>query len=169
MRFDKFSFASIQIDGSTYEHDVMVDRGKIRQRKKKPSKQLREQYGHTPWSVEDKIPWKCQRLVVGTGAYGRLPVMEQVKQEAKGRKIKLLVLPTNEAIQALQQDKRDSQRDLLAPPTTGLGAAARCAGNFYLHQIWTVEPGFLSGTQTMPATHSVEVSDESFQDGQSLT
>ena len=65
MRFDKFSFASIQIDGSTYEHDVMVDRGKIRQRKKKPSKQLREQYGHTPWSVEDKIPWKCQRLVVG--------------------------------------------------------------------------------------------------------
>jgi hypothetical protein len=29
MRFDKFSFGSIQIDGSTYEHDVVIDRGEI--------------------------------------------------------------------------------------------------------------------------------------------
>jgi hypothetical protein len=27
MRFDNFSFGSIQIDGSTYEHDVVIDRG----------------------------------------------------------------------------------------------------------------------------------------------
>jgi hypothetical protein len=103
MHFDKFSFGSIQIDGSTYEHDVIIDRGEICKRQKKPSKQFREQFGHTPLSVEEKIPWKCQRLVVGTGAYGRLPVMEEVKQEAKRRKIELLVLPTNEAIQALKQ------------------------------------------------------------------
>jgi hypothetical protein len=32
MRFDKFSFGSIQIDGSTYEHDVIIDRGEIRKR-----------------------------------------------------------------------------------------------------------------------------------------
>ena len=37
MRFDKFSFGSLQIDGSTYEHDVVVDHGQIRKRKKKPS------------------------------------------------------------------------------------------------------------------------------------
>ncbi len=36
MRFDK-SFGSLQIDGSTYEHDVVIDHGKIRKRKKKPS------------------------------------------------------------------------------------------------------------------------------------
>jgi hypothetical protein len=34
MRFDKFSFGSIQIDGSTYEHDVIIDRAEIRKRKK---------------------------------------------------------------------------------------------------------------------------------------
>src|ERR1700758_1340355 len=45
MRFNKFSFGSIQIDGSTYEHDVIVDRGEIRKRKKKPSKKFREQFG----------------------------------------------------------------------------------------------------------------------------
>src|SRR2546425_10301334 len=41
MRFDKFSFGSIQIDGSAYEHDVVVDRGEIRKRKKKPYKRFR--------------------------------------------------------------------------------------------------------------------------------
>ena len=63
--------------------------GKIRKRKKKPSKQFREQFGHTPLSVAEKIPWKCNQLVIGTN--GRLPVMEEVKQEAERRKIELLV------------------------------------------------------------------------------
>jgi len=103
MRFDKFSFGSIQIDGSTYEHDVIIDRGKIRKRKKKPSKQFREQFGHTPLSVEEKIPWKCKQLVIGTGASGKLPVMEEVKQEAERRKIELLVLPTTDAIRTLRE------------------------------------------------------------------
>jgi len=104
MRFDKFSFGSIQIDGSTYEHDVIIDRGEIRKRKKKPSKQFRGQSGHTSLSSEEKIRWKCKRLIIGTGAHGGLPVMEEVKQEAKRRKIELLVMPTAEAIEALQQD-----------------------------------------------------------------
>jgi hypothetical protein len=106
MRFNKFSFGSIQIDGSTYEHDVIIDRGEIRKRKKKPSKKFRNNFGHTPLSVEENIPWKCQRLVVGTGADGKLPVMKEVKQEAQRRKIELLVLPTAEAIQALQQGNK---------------------------------------------------------------
>ena len=34
MRYDKFSFGSIQIDGVVYEHDVLIDRGKVSKRKK---------------------------------------------------------------------------------------------------------------------------------------
>ena len=56
MRFDKFSFGSIRIDGSTYEHDVIIDRGEIRKRKKKPSKKFREQFGHMPLSMKRKSP-----------------------------------------------------------------------------------------------------------------
>lgn len=93
MRFEDFSFGSIRIDGVTYEHDVVIDRGKIRKRKKKPSKKFREAFGHTPLSLEEKIPWKCRSLVVGTGG-GALPVMDEVKREAERRKIKLLILPT---------------------------------------------------------------------------
>jgi hypothetical protein len=104
MRFEDFSFGSIQIDDITYEHDVVIDRGEIRKRKKKPSKRYREKFGHTPLSVEEGIPWKCRRLVVGTGAYGSLPVMKEVKLEAERRKIQLLILPTAQALEALEQD-----------------------------------------------------------------
>ncbi len=77
MRFEGFSFGSIRIDGVTYDHDVVIDRGEVQKRKKKPSKKFRDEFGHTPLSVEEKIPWKCRCLVVGTGT-GALPVMEEV-------------------------------------------------------------------------------------------
>jgi hypothetical protein len=104
MRFDNFSFGSLRIDGSTYEQDVIIDRGEIRKRQKKPSKRFREGFGHTPLSLREDIPWKCDCLVVGTGAYGRLPVMKEVQREAERRKVKLLILPTIQAIDALRQD-----------------------------------------------------------------
>ena len=66
MRFDHFSFASIRIDGMTYEHDVVIDRGEVHKRKKKPSKKFRDSFGHTPLSMEEEIPWKCRRLETGT-------------------------------------------------------------------------------------------------------
>src|SRR5258707_8973969 len=77
MDFGKFHFGGIEIDDVTYERDVVIDRGRIRKRKKQPSKRFREEFGHTPVSVEEEIPWKCQRLVVGTGRYGSLPVMRR--------------------------------------------------------------------------------------------
>jgi hypothetical protein len=78
MRFEAFCFGSIRIDGVTYNHDVVIDRGKVRKRKKKPSRKFRPAFGHTPLSTEEKIPWNCRRLVVGTGT-GALPVMTDVK------------------------------------------------------------------------------------------
>ena len=108
MRFDNFSFGSLQINDSTYEHDVVIDRGKILDRKKKPSKKFRTEFGHTPLSVEEDIPWKCTRLVIGTGAYGNLPVMKEVKREAERRKIELLVMRTSDAIEVLKKQSKDT-------------------------------------------------------------
>ena len=106
MRFQEFSFGSIRIDGVTYEHDVVIDRGDVRKRKKKPSKKFRDEFGHTPISIEEEIPWECRRLIIGTGT-GALPVMGDVRREAERRRIELLVLTTSDAIKAL---KRDSHR-----------------------------------------------------------
>jgi hypothetical protein len=102
MLFEKFSFGSIRIDGTTYEFDVVVDRGQVRKRKKKPSKKFGGAFGHTPVSIEEALPWKCRRLVIGTGT-GALPVMAEVKREAQRRKIKLVILPTADAIEELKQ------------------------------------------------------------------
>src|SRR5215470_16478341 len=106
-RFEAFSFGSIRIDGVTYEHDVLIDRGQVRKRKKKASKKFRDAFGHTPLSIEEEIPWKCRKLVVGTGT-GALPIMEEVKQEAKRRHVELLVLPTAQAIQALVESPEET-------------------------------------------------------------
>jgi hypothetical protein len=102
MRFEGFSFGSIRIDGVSYDYDIVIDRGQIRERKKKPSKRFRDSFGHTPLSLEEEIPWKCSRLVVGTGT-GALPVMDEVRREARRRKVELIILPTEEAMELLNQ------------------------------------------------------------------
>ena len=107
MHFEAFSFGLIRIDGVSYEHDVVIDRGKVRKRKKKASKRFRDLFGHTPLSLEEELPWKCRRLVIGTGR-GALPVMKEVKREAKRRKIDLLVLPTEQAINVLRQEPAET-------------------------------------------------------------
>jgi hypothetical protein len=103
MRFEEFAFGCIRIDGITYDHDVVIDRGKIQKREKRPSKKFRDAFGHTPLSAEEKIPWKCRRLVIGTGG-GALPVMDEVRREAERRKIELLILPTSQAIEVLKRE-----------------------------------------------------------------
>jgi len=107
MRFESFSFGSIRIDGVTYEHDVVIDRGEVRKRKKKPSRRFRHDFGHTPLSIEEQIPWHCRRLVIGTGT-GALPVMEQVQREAERRKIELVIVPTARAIELLERESADT-------------------------------------------------------------
>src|SRR5207245_8062295 len=104
MLFAGLSFGCIDVDGVAYHHDVVIDRGEIRKRKKKPSKKFRDAFGHTPLSMEEKIPWNCRRLEVGTGT-GALPVMEEVKHEAKRRKVELVILPTARAIEGLEEER----------------------------------------------------------------
>ena len=102
MKFEEFSFGSIRIDGVTYEHDVLIDHGKVRKRKKKLSRALKIG-GHTPLSTAEDIPWDCQTLVVGTGAHGALPVTEDLRAEAARRHVKLESLPTTKAIKVLKR------------------------------------------------------------------
>jgi hypothetical protein len=103
MKIEQFSFGSIRIDGTEYKHDVVIDRGKISKRKKKASKPFREQYGHTPLSPHEDIPWNCRHLIIGTGAYGSLPVMDEVAREAAKRHVELVLLPTSGAIEKVNE------------------------------------------------------------------
>ena len=84
--------------------------------------------------MEEKIPWKCRCLVIGTGT-GALPVMKQVKREAKRRNIKLLILPTKQAIQELKQKPDGNQRH----PARHLLSHARSA-NHALSYVKSIPP-----------------------------
>ncbi len=92
----------------TYDRDVVIDRGEVHSRNKKPSKPLRGAFGHTPLSVAEAIPWRCWCLVVGTGADGALPVMEEIKEEAAHRNVELVTVPTSEAVRLLATEPKDT-------------------------------------------------------------
>lgn len=70
------------------------------------SKPFRDAFGHTPLSVEEKSPWKCQRLVIGTGAQGGLLLMWEVEREADRRGVELVTVPTQEAITILNHGRK---------------------------------------------------------------
>jgi hypothetical protein len=87
---------------------VVLDRGVISKRKKKLSRQFREQFGPTPLTLHEDIPWKCKRLVIGTGMEGRLPVMDEVVAEARRRKVEVVLCLTPEAVQLLANSFADT-------------------------------------------------------------
>ena len=105
MRAQLVAFGEIEIDGRRYDHDVLIDGGQIHKRAKKASKVYRDAYGHTPLSLGENLPWGGRQLIVGTGMYGRLPVMPEVHQEAERRKIELVVVPTEAACRLLADRK----------------------------------------------------------------
>jgi hypothetical protein len=82
-------FGSIEVQGQTYEHDVVIDRGIVRKRSKKPSKPYRDKFGHTPLSADEELPWGGPRLIIGTGAHGSLTIMPEVVAEAAHRNVDL--------------------------------------------------------------------------------
>lgn len=97
-------FGEIELEGRLYAHDVVVDAGEVRKRRKGPSKDRRDRYGHTPLTAAEEIPWgpKGSGLIVGTGADGMLPVDPDVRREAARRGVDVVEAPTAEACALLE-------------------------------------------------------------------
>jgi hypothetical protein len=64
-------FGEIEVEGKRYTHDVVIDGGKVRKRKKGPSKQFREKFGHTPLSAGEEIPWEPSGSLSGPALMAR--------------------------------------------------------------------------------------------------
>lgn len=101
-------FGAIVVDGERFEHDVVIEAGRVRPRAKGPSREYRARYGHTPLSLAEDLPWEGPRLYVGTGASGRLPIMTEVWAEAEARDVELLASPTAEICNLLESIKPTS-------------------------------------------------------------
>jgi len=96
------AFGELEIEGVQYTRDVVIDGGRVRRRSKGPSKALRDRFGHTPLTSAEAIPWGGQRLIVGTGAEGALPVAPDVYAEAARRGIAVDARPTKDACRLLR-------------------------------------------------------------------
>ena len=103
MNVKSLSFGSINIDGKDYVKDVVIRKGKIEKRKKKKSKAFRSQFGHTPLSTLENIPWDCKKLIIGTGQSAALPVMQEVKETAKKKGVELVLMRTPDAIHSINE------------------------------------------------------------------
>ena len=97
MQVQLLRFGSIEVDGREYQNDIIIEGGRVRKRKKKPSKPYRDQFGHTPLSADEELPWGGGQLIIGTGAYGSLPIMRQVHEEARRRGVDVADMPTADA------------------------------------------------------------------------
>jgi hypothetical protein len=108
MDVDYPGFGNIVVNGQQFDSDVVIEEGRVRRRKKGPSKAYRSQFGHTPLSADEEIPWSAGRLIVGTGVSGRLPLTPELLEEAEARGVELVALPTSEACELLRGDDQDT-------------------------------------------------------------
>lgn len=95
------AFGEIEVEGRRYTHDVVIEAGEVAKRRKKPSKPYRAEFGHTPLSADERIPWGGGRLIVGTGESGALPILPAVWAEAERRGVELVSAPTAEALRVI--------------------------------------------------------------------
>ncbi len=103
-------FGWVIINGKRYEHDVIVlPDGSVLRRRKELSKDLRRLFNHTPFTLKefDYLLRICgcvpEVLVIGSGQYGDLPVMEEVLRRAEELGLKVIVKRTPEALNLLKE------------------------------------------------------------------
>jgi hypothetical protein len=113
MRAKVIGFGKIEVEGQLYDYDLVIEQGRVSKRSKKASKPYRDQFGHTPLSAGEHIPWDGERLIIGTGVYGKLPVMQEVYDEALKRGVEVVAVPTQEACDMLQDKEDDAINAIL--------------------------------------------------------
>jgi len=103
MKIHLVSFGQLDVEGERYDYDVVIEQGRVRKRNKKASKAHRDEYGHTPLSAAEDIPWRGKKLYIGTGAYGSLPVMPEVYAEAAAKGVEVVALPTEKVCELVKE------------------------------------------------------------------
>ncbi|MET7395153.1 MTH938/NDUFAF3 family protein [Dactylosporangium sp. NPDC005572] len=99
---DGTSFGSITVNGTVFEHDVIIrPDGHVKKRKKKLSSAV---YGtsHTISRQEARYVYKqatgADRLIVGSGQNGNVELSPEAAHYLKRRNVRIVLLPTPKVI-----------------------------------------------------------------------
>jgi hypothetical protein len=90
---EDYSFGRLVVDGAEERRDVIVLPGRVVR-----NWWRRNGHGLVLEDLNDVLDELPPRLVVGTGAYGRMEPDPQALEELAGRGIEVEVLPTDEAV-----------------------------------------------------------------------
>lgn len=96
-------FGTIVVEGTRFDHDVVIEAGAVRARDKGPSRRLKGQFGHTPLSAAESIPWLGDKLIIGSGHSGRLPVLDGVREAAAAHGVELVEMGTADACDLIRR------------------------------------------------------------------
>src|SRR5205809_5614028 len=106
---DQTTFGSMTIEGSVFEHDVLIRlSGQVKKRKKKLSKAI---YGtsHILSLDEAKYVYRqgIERLLIGTGQYDNVRLSDEAADYFKRKHCPVDLEPTPTAIQTWNEAKGD--------------------------------------------------------------
>jgi hypothetical protein len=107
MHIDGSEFGKITIDGTTYEHDVIIRlSGGVEKRRKKLSKR---QYGtsHMISKAEAKFVFEkgCDVVIVGSGQQGNVQLSPEAGDYFEKKRCSVILQPTPEAIRTFNRSK----------------------------------------------------------------
>jgi hypothetical protein len=101
-RIDRTTFGSITVEGTVFEHDVIIrPDGRVEKRKKKLSKAV---YGTSHTISLEEAEYVCgqgpgaDRLIVGSGQHGNVELSPEAAAYVERRKYRVVLLPTPEVI-----------------------------------------------------------------------
>lgn len=100
MKIDSTEFGSITIDGTAYDHDVLIHlSGEVARRKKKLSKKY---YGTSHIISREEAEYVhekgCDTLVLGSGQYGNVKLSPEAAEFFARHHCRVILEPTPEAI-----------------------------------------------------------------------
>lgn len=98
MHIDSYEFGAIVIDGRTYRTDLLIWPGQVKSDWWRSESHLLQTA-----DVFEALAADPQILVVGTGAYGRLAVDQELAAYLKDKEIDLVAQPTPEACRVINQ------------------------------------------------------------------
>jgi hypothetical protein len=92
-RIEDYSFGRLTVDGEEHTHDVIVlPRRVVRNWRRRDSHSLVLE------DLDEVLPDLPQRLIIGTGAYGRMIPDPNTVESLRERGVEIEVLPTDDAV-----------------------------------------------------------------------
>src|SRR5260221_14752436 len=107
MEIERTTFGTIMIDGTTYEHDVIIRiSGEVARRKKKPTKKYHGT-SHVLSKDEAKFIYEygCEQLILGSGQMGNVHLSPEAEAYFAKKGCTVLLQPTPKAIHTFNKSR----------------------------------------------------------------